>query len=77
MYGEDGTQRVVYKLKEEHARRGGNKKKKKKKKREQRQRKKSEKRKRTVSITIENDRCTSFGPSIYVRVNLFIVQKLT
>ena len=55
---------------------GETKKKKKKKKREQRQRKKSKKRKRTVSITRENDRYASSGPSIYVRVNLFIVQKL-
>ena len=48
MYSEDGTQRVVYKLKEEHAREGWEKK---EKERKQRQKKKSEKRKRTVSIT--------------------------
>ena len=56
-----------------------NKKKKKGRKREQRQKrkKKSEKKKRTVLIIKENDRCTSSGPSVYVRVNLFIIQKLT
>ena len=39
--------------------------------------KKNEKRKRTVSFTKENDRCASFGPSIYVRINFFIIKKLT
>ena len=34
-------------------------------------------RKRTVLITKENDCCTNFIPSIYVRVNLFNIQKLT
>ena len=34
-------------------------------------------RKRTVSITKENDRCASSRSSIYVRVNLFIIEKLT
>ena len=49
----------------------------KQKKRKQRQKKKNEKRKRIVLITKENDRCASFGPSIYMRVSLFIIQKLT
>ena len=50
------------------------------KKKERKHRKKEEERKerkRTVSITKENDHCASFEPSIYVRVNLFIIQKLT
>ena len=34
-------------------------------------------RKRTVLTTKENDRYTNFRLSIYVRVNLFIIQKLT
>ena len=73
MCGEDGTQRVVYKLKEEHARGGiGKKKNKEKEERKPRQKKKSEKRKRVVSIIKENDCCASFGPSVYVRVSLFI-----
>ena len=77
MYGEDGTQRVVYKLKEEHASRRGKPRKEKKENRDKEKRKKSEKKKRTVPITKENDRCTSSGPSVYVRVNFFIIQKLT
>ena len=44
----------------------------KKEKEKPRQKKNSEKRKRTVSITKENDRCTSFGPSIYMRVSLLL-----
>ena len=76
MYGEDGTQRVVYKLKEEHARGDRNKKRKKRENRDEKG-KKSEKRKRNVSITKENDHCTSSRPSVYLRVNLFMIQKLT
>ena len=78
MYGEDGTQRVVYKLKEEHAREGSKQKRKKERtETKKKKKKKCEKRKRIVSITKENDRCTSSGPSVYLRVNLFIIQKLT
>ena len=34
-------------------------------------------RKRIVSITKENDRCANSRLSIYMRVNLFIIPKLT
>ena len=74
MCGEDGTQMVVYKLKEEHAK-GGEQKERKKENIDKRRRTKREK--RTVSITKENNRCANSGPSIYVRVNLFIIRKLT
>ena len=76
MCGEDGTQRVVYKLKEEHAKRGGSEQKRKERKTQTKEEEQKE-RKRTVSITKENDRCASSGPLIYVSVNLFIIQKLT
>ena len=75
MCGEDGTQRVVYKLKEEHAE-GGSEQKRKERKTQTKEEEQKE-RKRTVSITKENDRCANSRPSIYVRVNLFIIQKLT
>ena len=72
MCGEDGTQRVVYKLKEECAKKGGSEQKRKKRKTQTKEEEQKE-RKRTVSITKENDRCVKSGPSIYVRVNLFII----
>ena len=75
MCGEDGTQRVVYKLKEEHAE-GGSEQKRKERKTQTKEEEQKE-RKRTVSITEENNRCANSRLSIYVRVNLFIIQKLT
>ena len=75
MCGEDETQRVVYKLKEEHAV-GGSEQKSKERKTQTKEEEQKE-RKRTVSITKENDCCASSRLSIYVRVNLFIIQKLT
>ena len=76
--GEDGTQRVVYKLKEERAKKKeGRWEQKKKRERKPSKKKKNEKRKRAVLITKENDRRANFGPSIYVRMSLFIIQKLT
>ena len=74
MCGENGTQRGVYKLKEEHAERGDRKRKKKKTQRKEGEQKE---RKRTVLITKEKDRCANSKLSIYVRVNLFVIQKLT
>ena len=71
MCGEDGRQRVVYKLKEEHTRRDRNKKGKKRK--AQTKEEEQKKRKRTVSITKENDRCANSRLSIYVRVSLFTI----
>ena len=53
MYGEDGTQRVVYKLKEEHARRDWNKK---GRKREQRQKKKEEQKEKENCIDYQRKR---------------------
>ena len=52
MCGEDGTQRVIYKLKEEYAKGGLEQKKRKEK--ERLKKKKNMKSKRTVSITREN-----------------------
>ena len=72
--GEDGTQRVVYKLKEEHAKEGSKQKKKKEKHRLEKENVKKEK--ELYRLPKQNDRCTSSKPSIYVRVNLFIPQKL-
>ena len=76
MCGEDGTQMVVYKLKEEHAK-GDRNKKKKKRKKQNIDNRRTKREKRTVSITKENDRCASSEPLIYVRENLFIIEKLT
>ena len=73
--GEDGTQRVVYKLKEKHAKGDRNKKKERKENLDKRRRAKREK--RAVSVIKENDRCANFGPSVYARVSLFIRKKLT
>ena len=70
MCGKDGTQRGVYKLKEEHEERGSKEKKKREKDINQKRRE-QEQRKRIVLITKENDRCTDFRLLIYVRVNLF------
>ena len=58
---EDGTQRVVYKLKEEHAKGGGNKKKKKKKNLDKRRRAKREKERYQLSKT------TIVAPSLGLR----------
>ena len=71
--GEDGTQRVLYKLKEEHA-----------KGRSEHKRKKESidwgrrtlKEKELYRLPKENDRYASSELSIYVKVNLFIPQKL-
>ena len=72
MCSEDGTQRGVYKLKEEHAEGGSEQKEK------HRQRKKAKKEKKELyRLPKKNDRCANFRLSIYVRVNLFIIQKLT
>ena len=76
MCGEDGTQRGVYKLKEEHAEKGTGPKKRKERKIQKKEEEQKE-RKRTVSITKENDHCANSRLSIYVRVNLFIIQKST
>ena len=54
MYGEDGTQRVVYNLKEEHAEEGRIRTEKEEKKEKQRLKKKNVKNKRTVSISTKN-----------------------
>ena len=75
MCGEDGTQRGVYKLKEEHAEERSEQKRKERK--AQTKEEEQKERKRTVSITKENDRCANSRLSIYVRENLFIIQKLT
>ena len=76
MYGEDGRKRVVYKLKEEHARRRDRDRKKKEEKHRQRKRAKREEAE-LHRLPKKNDRCANFKLSIYVRVNLFIIQKLT
>ena len=70
MCGEDGTQRGVYKLKEEHEVRGSEQKKEREKRHKQKRRK-QEQRKRIALITKENVRCTNFRLLTYLRVNLF------
>ena len=75
MCGEDGTQRGVYKLKEEHEE-GGIGTKKEKKEKTQTKEEEQKERKGTVSITKDNVRGANSKLSIYVRVNLFIIQKL-
>lgn len=75
MCGEDGTQRGLYKLKEEHAEKRGDSKRKERK--TQKKEGEQKERKRTVLITKEKDRCANSKLSIYVRVNLFMIQKLT
>ena len=72
--GEDGTQKMVYKLKEEHASGGiGTK----KKERKYRLKKKNvKKHKNCIEHQKQNYSCANSGPSIYARVNLFIPQKL-
>ena len=72
MCGEDGTQRVVYKLKEEHEKGDRNIRERKK----HRLSKKNVKSKRTVSITRKEPIVVPALPSIYVRVNLFVPKKL-
>ena len=76
MCGEDGTQRGVYKLKEEHAKEGGSEEKRKERKRQRKEGEQKE-RKRTVLMTKEKDHCANSKLSIYVRVSLFMIQKLT
>ena len=76
MCGEDGTQRGVYKLKEGMQEKGGSGEKRKERKTQTKEEEQKE-RKRTISITKENDRCANSRLSIYVRENLFIIQKLT
>ena len=66
----------VYKLKEEHVERGIGREKKKERKTQTKEEEQKE-RKRTVSITKENDRYANSRISIYVKVNLFMIQKLT
>ena len=61
MCGEDGTQRGVYKLKEEHAEKGIGTEKEKERKAQTKEEEQKE-RKRTALITKENDRCTNFRP---------------
>ena len=64
----------VYKLKEEHAKKEDrNIRERKKAQTEQEERKKA---KELYRLRKQNDRCASSEPSIYVRVNLFIQQKL-
>ena len=75
MCGKDGTQRGVYKLKEEHAV-GGSEQKSKERKTQTKEEEQKE-RKRTVSITKGNDCWANSRPSIYVRINFFIIKKLT
>ena len=77
MCGEDGTQRGVYKLKEEHEERGGSEEKKKREKDIDKKEESKSRKKRIALITKENDRCTSFRPLIYVRVNSFERRQLT
>ena len=77
MFGEDGTQRGVYKLKEEYAKKGGIGTEKEKERKAQTKEEEQKERKGTVSITQEKDRCANSGPSIYGRVNPFMIQKLT
>ena len=72
MCGEDRKQRVVYKLKEEHTK-GGSEKKEKHRQRKRVKREETE----LYRLPEKNDRCANFRLSIYVRVNLFIIQKLT
>ena len=74
---EDGTQRGVYKLKEEHAKRGNFGQEKRKERKTQRKEREQKERKRTVLITKEKYCCANSKLSIYVRVNLFMIQKLT
>ena len=73
MCGEDGTQKVIYKLKEEHAKGDENIKEKRKGKTEEEER---EKQKNCIDYKRKTDCCASSGPSIYIRVKLFIPQKL-
>ena len=68
---------MVYKLKEEHTEEGGDRNRKEKERKTQTTEEDQKERKRTVSITEENNRCANSRLSIYVRVNLFIIQKLT
>ena len=70
MCGEDGTQKMVYKLKEEHA---CGRREQKKKERKHRLKKKNVKKQKNC---IEYQSKTSSEPSVYVRVNLFIPEKL-
>ena len=70
MSGEDGTQKMVYKLKEEHA---SGRREQKKKERKHRLKKKNVKKQKNC---IEYQSKTSSEPSVYVRVNLFIPEKL-
>ena len=58
MCGEDGRQRVVYKLKEEHARKEDRNRKKKKEKHRQRERAKREERE-LYQLQKKNDRCAN------------------
>ena len=67
---------MVYKLKEEHAKEEDQNRKKKKEKHRQRKRAKREK-KELYRLPKKNDCCANLRLSIYVRVNLFIIQKLT
>ena len=76
MCGEDGTQGGVYKLREEHTGKGIGTEKEKERKAQTKE-EEQKKRKSPVSITKENDRCSNFRPSIYVRVNLFNIPQLT
>ena len=76
MCGEDGRQMVVYKLKEEHARKEIGTEKEKREKHRQKGGEQNE-RKRIVLIAKENDRCTNFRPLIYVRVNFLKRPQLT
>ena len=74
--GEDGMKGAVYNMKKEHAEKeNGTEKEKREKNTEKRRKGKIEK--RTLWITKENNRCANFGPSIYVRVNLFNISQLT
>ena len=75
MCGEDGTQGGVYKLREEHAEEGIGTKKEKERKAQTKEEEQKE-RKSPASSTKENDLCSNFRPSRYVRVNLFNIPQL-
>ena len=76
MCGEDGTQGGVYKLREEHAGKGIGTEKEKERKAQKKEEEKKE-RKSPASCTKENNLCSNFRPSIYVRVNLVNIPQLT
>ena len=77
MCGEDGRQRVVYKLKEEHAKRGGSEQKRKRKKNIDKEKEQKERKQNCTDYQRKTIVVPTFKLSVYVKANLFIIQKLT